>query len=168
MKRILVFVVALIASTTALSAQNYMVVDSEKIFTSLTEYTKAISEIEALSTSYQANVDSRFAKVETLYNSYVAARNSLSDVERAARESEILKAEEDANIYQESIFSTDGELMKRRLELIAPIQKRVFAAIESYASSNGYELVMDTASNATILYKSASVDKTDAIIAILK
>ncbi len=168
MRKIVVLLVAIIASVSVLSAQNYMVVDSEKVFTSLTEYNKALSEIEALSTSYQSNVDSRFAKVETMYNSYVAERGNLSTTARAARESEILKAEEEANLYQETIFSAEGELMKRRLELISPIQQRVFAAIEAFAKANGFDLVLDTASNATILYKSSAVDKTDAIIATLK
>lgn len=168
MKRLLVVAVALIASISTLSAQNYMTVDSEKIFTSLTDYNTAIKEVETLSTTYQANVDKRFEEVQNLYNNYVAQRNTLSATERDARESAILKAEEEANLYQETIFSTDGELMKRRVELISPIQKRVFEAIEAYAKANGFDLVLDTTSNATILYKAENIDRTEAIIAILK
>ena len=36
--------------------------------------------------------------------------------------------------------------MKKRIELIQPIQKRVFDAIANYAAQNGYELVLDAAS----------------------
>ena len=39
----------------------------------------------------------------------------------------------------------DGTLMKKRLELIQPIQKKVFDAISAYAKSHGYDLVLDSA-----------------------
>ncbi len=168
MKKLAALCVAIIASCVGLSAQNYMVVDSEQIFKSIPEYTAALSEIENLSEGYQKNVDAKFEAVETLYNSYIAQRNSLTSTQRTARESAILKAEEEANEYQESIFSTDGALMERRLELIAPIQTKVFAAIENYAKANGFDLVLDLASNATILYYSERADRTDAVIATLK
>ena len=58
--------------------------------------------------------------------------------------------------------------MKKRLELIQPIQKKVFDAIEQYATSNGYDLVLDSAANPTMLYKSEKVDQTDAVIELLK
>ncbi len=168
MKRLVVLLVAMIASAASVAAQNYMVVDSEQIFKSLTAYTSALTELETLGERYQTAVDTKFSAVETLYNSYMAQRNSLSATERAARESEILKAEEAANEYQESIFSTEGLLMERRIELISPIQTRVFETIESYAVTNGFDLVIDIAANATILYKSANVDRTTAIINLLK
>ncbi len=168
MKRLAVFLLALFASVTAISAQNYMVVDSEKIFKSIAAYNSAISEIETLSTSYQANVDARFEAVEKLYQNYVAQRAYFTTAEQQARESEILQKEAEAEEYQEKIFSTDGELMKRRLELISPIQERVFSTIEEYAKANGFDLVMDIAANATILYKSQNIDRTDEVIMILK
>ncbi|MFR9503372.1 MAG: OmpH family outer membrane protein [Rikenellaceae bacterium] len=168
MKKLLVLTIAIIASLSALAAQNYMVVDSEQIFKSMPDYNSALSELESLAEGYQKNVDAQFEAVETLYTTYMAQRNSLTTAERTARESEILKKEEEANEYQESIFSTDGSLMKRRLELISPIQKKVFEAIESYAKANGFDMVIDLASNATVLYYSEQVNRTDAIITILK
>lgn len=168
MKRLVILFVALFASVATLSAQNYMVVDSEQIFKSIDAYNSALTELETLSERYQQSVDAKFTAVENLYNTYVAQRNSLTASERTARESAILEKEEEANEYQESIFSTDGALMKRRIELIQPIQSRVFETIEAYAKINGFDLVLDLASNATILYKSAAVDRTNAIINMLK
>ena len=59
-------------------------------------------------------------------------------------------------------------MMKKRIELIQPIQKRVFAAIENYAKSGGYDLVLDSAANASMLYHSDSVNHTQKIIELLK
>ncbi|MFI3323478.1 MAG: OmpH family outer membrane protein [Rikenellaceae bacterium] len=168
MKRVIILFVAILASVASLAAQNYMVVDSEQVFKSIPAYNNALSELETLSEGYQKSIDAQFAAVEVLYNTYVAQRNSLTAAQRTARESEILKKEEEANELQESIFSTEGTLMARRLELIAPIQKRVFEAIESYAKANGFDMVLDLASNSTILYFSASVNRTEEVIATLK
>lgn len=52
--------------------------------------------------------------------------------------------------------------------MIQPIQKRVFDAIASYAAQNGYEMVLDAASNPTLLYNSAQLDHTQALIEFMK
>ena len=65
-------------------------------------------------------------------------------------------------------FGNDGVMMKKRIELIQPIQKRVFSAIDNYAKAGGYDMVLDKASNATMLYCSEAVDHTQKIIELLK
>ena len=165
MKKMIIALVAVVMSVGVASAQNYMVVDSEKVFKSLSAYNNALTQIENLSKQYQAKVDEKFREVETLYNSYVAARASLSDYSRQQREQQILQLEQEATEYQESIFGADGELMKRRMELIQPIQQRVFETIERFAKAQGYDLVIDIAANPTVLYYSESVDYTNRIIA---
>ena len=54
--------------------------------------------------------------------------------------------------------------MQKRLELIQPIQKRVFAAIEAYAGQAGADLVLDSASNPTLLYNAPKLDQTEGVI----
>ena len=63
---------------------------------------------------------------------------------------------------------TDGTLMQKRIELIQPIQKSVFDAIKEYAEANGYDMVIDVAQNATMLYYSPKADHTQAIVDLLK
>ena len=168
MKKMIIALLAVIMTAGIASAQNYMVVDSEKIFKSITSYNNALQQLDKLAQEYQAKVDAKFAEVESLYNSYVSQRASLSDYTRQQREQQILQREQEATEYQESIFGTDGELMKRRMELIQPIQKRVFNAIESFSKQYGYDLVIDISANPTVLYYSEKVDFTQRIINALK
>ena len=167
MRRLIAAIAVLLLSVAVASAQNYMVIDSERVFKSLAEYNNAIDEIERLSKIYQDKVDEKFSEVETLYNNYIAVRASLSDYSRQQREQQILKLEKEATEFQEAIFGTEGEIMKRRMELIQPIQKRVFEAIESYAKQMGYDIVIDISANPTVLYYSKSVDHTERIIEVL-
>ena len=168
MKRLILTVLMIAATATAALAQKYIVVDSEKIFKSIDEYNTAIKSLDTLAEQYQKTVDDKFKAVETLYNNYMAQKASLTQQARTAREREILEQEQAATEYQESVFGADGVVMKKRIEAIQPIQKRVFAAIEAFAAQQGCDLVVDIASNATVLYYSPAVDRTEDIIKMLK
>ena len=168
MRRVFLAIVAVLLTAGVASAQNYMVVDSEKVFKSLAEYNSALEQIENLSKSYQQAVDAKFQEVENKYNSYMQQRAYLSASSRHQIEQQILDLEAKATEYQESLFGTDGELMKRRMELIQPIQNRVFTAIENFSKQYGYDLVIDIAANPTVLYYSEKVNYTQRIIESLK
>lgn len=168
MKRMILTAIMAVAATVALNAQNYMVVNSEKIFKSISDYNSAIEQLDKLAESYQKQVDDKFAEVEKLYNNYMAQKASLSSSTQQNVEKTILAREEEATKLQESLFGSDGTLIKERVKLIQPIQERVFAAIEKYAAANGFELVIDVASNPTVLYYSTKADHTEAIINALK
>ena len=168
MKKIFALVLGLVAMAGVASAQNYMVVDSEKIFKSINDYNNAMTQLDQMAKSYQQQIDSKYEDIETLYNNYQQQKASLNASARAAREQVILDKEAEAVKYQESIFGNEGVMMKKRIELIQPIQERVFKAIESYAKSNGFDMVLDIASNATLLYYSPAVDRTEEVIKLVK
>ena len=168
MKKMIIALMAVVMSVGVASAQNYMVIDSEKVFKSVAAYNEALEDIEQLATQYQNAVDKKFAEVENLYNSYMQQRSSLSMSAQQQYEQLILQKEAEATEYQESLFGTDGTLMNKRLELIQPIQERVFNTIESFSKQYGYDLVIDISANPTILYYSTKVDFTDRIIEALK
>lgn len=167
MKR-LIFLAAFLLTAATLTAQNTLVVNSEKIFKSLDAYNTAIASLDKLAEQYQQQVDARFAEVETLYNNYMAQKASLSAAMRQSRENAILTLEKEAQEYQESIFGQEGELMKKRVELIAPIQRKVFAAIEAYARQAGAAVVIDSSNNPTLLYADPAAERTEQVIATLK
>ena len=168
MKRMILMFAALIFGAGMVSAQNYMVVNSEKVFKSLTSYNNALEQIETLSEQYQDKVDAKFEEVERLYNSYMQQRSAMGETTRQQYEQAILNLEAEATEYQEELFGTEGTLMQKRLELIEPIQERVFSVIESFSKRYGYDLVIDIAANPTVLYYSTKVDFTDRIIEALK
>lgn len=159
---------ALVLMGAAAMAQNYIVVNSEKIFKSIAAYNTAIEELDKLAKNYQEWVDAKFEEVEQLYNNYQQQRASLSESTRQQWETVILEKEQQATKYQEELFGQEGTLMKQRIEKIKPIQEKVFAAIEAYAKQVGAELVIDSSNNPTLLYNTPSVERTDEVIATLK
>ena len=167
MKR-LILIAAFVLSAGTLAAQNYIIVNSEKVFKSIDAYNTALSTLDKLAEQYQDMVDAKFAEVETLYNNYMNQKASLTAATRQTRENDILAKEKAAQEYQETLFGNDGTLMKKRVEMIEPIQKKVFSAIEAYAKQVGADVVLDSANNPTLLYSNPSVDRTQQVIAVLK
>ena len=167
MKR-LILIAAFVLSAGTLAAQNYIIVNSEKVFKSIDAYNTALSTLDKLAEQYQDMVDAKFAEVETLYNNYMNQKASLTAATRQTRENDILAKEKAAQVYQETLFGNDGTLMKKRVEMIEPIQKQVFSAIEAYAKQVGADVVLDSANNPTLLYSNPSVDRTQQVIDVLK
>ncbi len=167
MKR-LILIAAFVLTTGTLAAQNYIIVNSEKVFKSIDAYNTALSTLDKLAEQYQDMVDAKFAEVETLYNNYMNQKASLTAATRQTRENDILAKEKAAQEYQETLFGNDGTLMKKRIEMIEPIQKQVFSAIEAYAKQVGADVVLDSANNPTLLYSNPSVDRTQQVIDVLK
>ena len=163
MKR-LILIAAFILTAGTLAAQNYIIVNSEKVFKSIDAYNTAISDLDKLAKQYQTQVDTKFNEVETLYNNYQVQKTSLSAAARQVRENAILQKEKEAQEYQESLFGQEGTLMKKRVEMISPIQKQV----EAYAKQVGADLVFDSANNPTLLYNNPAVERTQQVIDALK
>ncbi len=168
MKRLILTLALALGVAGFAAAQNYIVVNSEKVFKSIDKYNAAIAELDRMANQYQQDVDAKFEAVESLYNAYMQRKASLTQASQQANEDNILKREKEAAEFQESIFGTDGTLMQKRIELIQPIQKSVFDAIKEYAEANGYDRVIDVAQNATMLYYSPKADHTQAIVDLLK
>ena len=167
MKR-LILIAVFVLTTGTLAAQNYIIVNSEKVFKSIDAYNTALSTLDKLAEQYKDMVDAKFAEVETLYNNYMNQKASLTAATRQTRENDILAKEKAAQEYQETLFGNDGTLMKKRIEMIEPIQKQVFSAIEAYAKQVGADVVLDSANNPTLLYSNPSVDRTQQVIDVLK
>ena len=168
MKKIILLVAVFTMFGFAAGAQSYIVVDSERIFKSLDSYNDAIKTLDELGQQYQTNVDDAFAQVEDMYNEYVAQRAYLTEAARTAREDAIIEREREINRFQEEVFGPEGELFQKRVELIKPIQDKVFQAIDKYAETRGYNLVLDIASNPMVLHYAPEVDRTEEIIRALK
>ena len=116
MKR-LILIAVFVLTTGTLAAQNYIIVNSEKVFKSIDAYNTALSTLDKLAEQYQDMVDAKFAEVETLYNNYMNQKASLTAATRQTRENDILAKEKAAQEYQETLFGNDGTLMKKRIEM---------------------------------------------------
>lgn len=168
MKKNLILAATMLPVGFAAQAQNYMVVNTEKIFTSIPAYVQAMDSLDSKAEAYQQDVAKGFDEVDKMYNDYQQQKAYLTEAARKSREDAIIAKEQEIVKYQESIFGQEGELLKKRVEMIKPIQDKVFGIISKYAQANKYELVLDIASSPAIIYYAPSADKTEEIIKLTK
>jgi hypothetical protein len=83
------------------------------------------------------------------------------------RENEIIAKEKEVKELQKARFGVDGELFKKRQELIKPIQDKVYKAIQDMAESKVYDFVFDKSNGVAMLFATPKYDRSDDILKAL-
>jgi len=156
----LIFSLLLVSSVTA---QRVALVDVNGILENLEDYQSAQNEIDAVAAQWRQEISQEFDKIKSMYNKYQAEQVLLSDEVRTEREEEIVAKEKQVRELQKRRFGPEGDLFRRRQELVSPIQDQVYTAIEEFAKIKGYDIVLDKSSAAGLLYSSEEFDKTEEI-----
>ncbi len=166
-RKIIASFIALIALTGFAQAQKYCYVDTDYILSQSSEYQSAQDQLNNLSVGWQKEVEAKYAAIDLLYKNFQQEQLLLTEELRQKREAEIVEKEKEAKEFQKSKFGVDGELFKKRQELVKPIQDKVYNAVKQMAESGGYGIVFDKASDITMLYTNSKYDKSDEVLTIL-
>ncbi|MEI6575044.1 MAG: OmpH family outer membrane protein [Bacteroidota bacterium] len=145
-------------------AQKYAYVDSQYILDNLQDYKDAQEKLDALSVDYQKEVEAKFSEIDKLYKKFQAESVLLPDEMKKQREEEIVKKEKDAKDLQKKRFGKEGDLFKKRQELVKPIQDKVYNAVEDIATKKSYAFIFDKAGTISILYADPKLDVSDDVL----
>jgi outer membrane protein len=147
-----------------LFAQKFAYVDSKYILSHMPEYVAAQKQINELSSEWQAQVEQKYTAIEQLEKSFQAEKILLTEEMKKKREADINERRDEAKQYQKSKFGVEGDLFKKREELVAPIQEQIFQAIEDIASQSQYMVVFDKANHSNMLYTNPKHDISDKVL----
>lgn len=146
-----------------MSAQRIAIVDINAVLTEMSGYKAAQKELDEVASTWRQEISKEQDKVKSMYNKYQAEQVLLTDDLKKQREEEIVAKETEVREMNKRRFGPEGDLFKRRQQLVAPIQDKVFAAIENYAAEKGYDLIFDKAGSAGLLFVKPEFDKTEDI-----
>lgn len=158
--------VVLMFITTAFSAQaqKFAYVDTEYILGNIPDYKEAQAELDKLSIEWQKQLERQYSEIDKMYKNYQAEQILLTEDMKTKREGEIIKKEKEAKEYQKQKFGVDGELFKKRQELVKPVQDKVYQAVQDVAVAGGLDIVFDKSSGLTMLYSNSKYNKSDAVL----
>ncbi|MEM9022763.1 MAG: OmpH family outer membrane protein [Bacteroidota bacterium] len=162
MKKLLFFAALLLS--TATFGQRYAFVDTDFILENLPEYKEAQQELDGLSEKWQKTIEAKYAEIDRMVKAFQAEQILLTDDQRQQRQAEIQAKQQSAQEYQRSKFGVEGELFKKRQELVKPIQERVYNAIKEIAVSNSYAVIFDKANQSNILFANPRYDKSEQVL----
>jgi outer membrane protein len=145
-------------------AQKYAYIDSDYILSNIPDYKSAQQQVDNLSVQWQKEIEIKYGEIDKLYKAFQAEQILLTEEMKKKRETEIIAKEKEVKELQKSRFGVDGELFKKRQELIKPIQDKVYNAIKAMAEKGTYAVVFDKSSGTTMMYTNPKYDKSDAIL----
>jgi outer membrane protein len=157
--------ISLLVLTSAMAvAQKYGFVDSEYIRKNIPAFNAAQDQLDKLSQQWEKEVADGYASVEQLYKQYQNDAVLLSPDMKAKREEAIINKEKEMKDLQNKYFGMEGELFKKREELVKPVQDEILKAIKEIAAEGSYAVIFDTAAGGNILFANPKYDLSDQVL----
>jgi len=153
-----------ISNANAQANQKFAFVDSEYILQNIPEYGDAQEQINQLSAKWEKEIKTLRTKLETLKRDYQTESILLTDDQKRKKEEQISAKEQEIVDLQMQYFGPEGQLFTKRIELIQPIQEKIYNAINQLALLKNYAFVFDKASGTTVLYCNEKNDISDDVL----
>jgi outer membrane protein len=150
-----------------MQAQKFALVDMDYILKNIPAYERANEQLAQVSKKWQAEVDVLQTEAQTMYKDYQKEVVFLSQEQKKARQDAIMEKEREAAELKKKYFGPEGELFKKRTALMSPIQEEIYTAVSEIADLRGYQLVLDRASDAGIIFASPKVDISSEVLSRL-
>lgn len=163
MKKIILFAMICFACMTSFG-QKYAYINSEYILSNMSEYKEAQAELNRLAVMWQKEIEAKFSAIDSMYKRYQVEAITMPEQIKISREEAIIAEEKAAKDLQKKRFGQDGDLFKKREELVKPIQDRVISTVNDYAKEKGYAFVFDAAGDMTIIYADPKWDINTQIL----
>lgn len=166
MKKIILILSVLICSWAA-HAQRYAVIDSKIILEKIPDYGDAQRRLDEFSRLWQQEIDQKQAALDKMYKDYDAEQIMLTDALKKKREDEMFNKEKELRELQKKRFGFEGDLFKKRQELIKPVQDKVYMAVQKLASEKQYDFILDKSEGITVIFADPKLDKSADILKYL-
>ena len=167
MKKTFILAVIALFSAVGVSAQRYAVIDTKFILERLSDYKDAQKKLDQFSDQWQKEVDSKQTELTRMYRDFDAEQVMLSDELKKKREDELFNKEKELRDLQRQRFGYEGDLFKKRQELIKPIQDKVYNAIQKLAVDRGYDFILDKSEGITVIFADPKLDRSEDFLKAL-
>jgi outer membrane protein len=163
MKKLFLLASCYFVLTTA-QAQRYAVIDSKYILEKVPQYKESQERLDQFSVQWQQEIDQKQTAVDKMLKDFDAEAIMLSDELKKKREDEIFNKEKELRDLQKKRFGFEGDLFKKRQELIKPIQDRVYNAVQKLAVDKQYDFILDKSEGITVIFADPKLDRSDDVL----
>jgi outer membrane protein len=117
-----------------------------------------------ISEQWEKEMVEKQAEIDKLVRNLQAEMVILTEELKKKREAEIKQKETELREFRNKKFGYEGELFKKRAELIKPIQDKVFEACQKIAKANALDFIFAKSTEMIMLYSNAKYDKSDEVL----
>src|SRR6186997_3304374 len=145
-------------------SQKYAIIDTRYILDKMPDYKQAQKQLEDITADWQKDIEAKQATLDKMYKDFDAEQVMLSEDLKKKREDQLFNKEKELRDLQRKRFGFEGDLFKKRQELIKPIQDKVFNAVQKMAVTRGYDFVLDKSEGITIIFADPKLDKSEDVL----
>jgi outer membrane protein len=164
MKKILLIALSFLGFAAGACAQHFAIVDTKFILEKIPDYQDAQKKLDQTSAQWQKEIDDKQDVLNKMYKDYEAEQVMLSDDLKKKREDELFNKEKEVRDLQRRRFGFEGDLFKKRQELIKPIQDKVYNAIQKIAVNRMYDVILDKSEGITVIFADPKLDKSEDVL----
>lgn len=149
-----------------IQAQNQKIgfIDSDIIIQNMPEYSGIEQRLNLLTENWQDEIRQREREIEELEAEFDAREILFTDEVRTERLNEIENKRNELDQFIEEKFGPRGDYFSRQQELLEPIQRQIFDALESVASRESFDFVFDRSEEPRLLYTRQQWNLTEEVL----
>lgn len=164
MKKLMFVLGFVLAVMLTASAQKYAIIDTRYILDKMPEYAAAQKQLDAVAAGWQKDIDTKQSDLDRMYKAYEAEQVMLSDDLKKKRQDQLFLKEKELRELQRQRFGFEGDLFKKRQELVKPVQDKVYNTVQKMATQRGYDFVLDKSEGITVIFADPKLDKSDDVL----
>ena len=124
----------------------------------------ANEQMKQVSTRWQREIETKAKEAETLFIYHKSEHVYVSKEQQSKKEEEVVAKEKEVAELRRKYFGPEGELYKKRESLMQPIQDDIYNAVKKISEEKGYQMVIDRASDASIIFASPRIDISNEVL----
>src|ERR1700761_852199 len=122
MKKLSLFIIGIMLMAVTVQAQKYAIIDTHYILDKMPDYKTAQKQLDDVAADWQKDIDTKQMALDKMYKDYDAEQVMLSDDLKKKRQDQLFLKEKELRDLQRQRFGFEGDLFKKRQELVKPIQ----------------------------------------------
>lgn len=127
-------------------------VNTDQILSQMSEYRGIQEQLSTLSSEWNKQLDKMEQEIEQLKEDFKAKEILYTEELKKQKQQEIQNKVQQRQQYLDEKFGAEGEYYQKQKELLEPIQRKVFKAINKVANSQNFDFVFDRAQNSNMLF----------------
>ena len=164
MKKTLLIACCILLIGFSVQAQRYAIIDTKFILDKMPEYKQAQKSLDEVAATWQKEIDAQQQELDKMYRDFDAEQVMLSSELRKKREDQLFVKEKALRELQRKRFGFEGDLFKKRQELVKPIQDKVYNAVQKLAVQRGYDFILDKSEGITVIFADPKLEKSEDVL----
>ena len=164
MKKLFALVACTLIFASFAHAQRYAVIDTKYILDRMPEYRSAQKQLDDVAATWQKEIDAMQQDLDRMYKDFDAEQVMLSEDLKQKRQDQLFTKEKTLRDLQRKRFGFEGDLFKKRQELIKPVQDKVYNVVQKLAVQRGYDFILDKSEGITVIFADPKLEKSDDVL----